>query len=189
VEDTTLVKIFPLRNADPTETANLITTLFPDDTSTANTGAGLFRPFGFAGGFGGGRGGNNAASGSSDRMKKMSHVSAVPDPRTRSLVVTAGKDLMPEIEQMVATLDARDDGKLKVHVYPLANAEPIDVIQVLQNMFPSTVNTGSSQSQLNSQTSNPLLNRSQTLLQQQNNTQTSAFGNTTGSGSTTGRGF
>jgi general secretion pathway protein D len=189
VEDTTVVKIFTLRNADPVEMANLLTELFPDQSTTVGQSAApaLFRPFGFGGlGGGGGGRGNNAAPAESDRMKKLSHVGAVADPRTRSVVVTAGKDLMPDIEGMVAQLDASESGKMKVHVIALDNAEPIDIVTILTSMFPSSTTLGASASSLTSATANPLLNHAQTVLQQFNNSTVSSFGSGSGSGSRTG---
>jgi len=61
-EDFTVLKVFRLANADPTETADLLTSLFPDDSRSGGNsqspfagGGGGFRRF--FGGFGGGQGG------------------------------------------------------------------------------------------------------------------------------------
>ncbi len=192
VEDTTEMRVFHLRNADPSEMADLITSLYPDDTGSTDASRNLPVRFGFGGfpfGGGGGGRGNTGAETPSDRMKKMAHVIAVPDRRTSSLVVTAGTNVMEQIADMVTNLDARTDHKMVMHIIPLANAEPVDVQNILQSMFPATTTGGSSpSSSANTSMSNPLLSRQQTQLQQQNNSATStSFGS--GPGASTGRGF
>jgi type II secretory pathway component GspD/PulD (secretin) len=190
VEDTTMIKVFHLKNADPSEMADLLTSLYPDDTGS--TDASRQQPrFGFGGFFGGGGGGRQTGDTPSDRMKKMSHVSAVADKRTSSLVVTAATNVMNDIANMIDDLDSRNDHKMSVHIIPLVNADPIDVQNILQDLYtaPSTSGSSRSGSSTSASTSNPLLNRQTTLLQQQNNTATSSsFGSGSGSGST-GRGF
>ena len=181
VEDTSEVHVFHLKNADPVEMADLLTSLFPDDTSSTDATRAQPRiSFGF-----GIPGAQPASSGSGEsaRMKKMGTVVAVADRRTASLVVTAGKDLMPAITNLVQDLDLRTDRKQSAHIIPLANADPVDVQQILQDIFQSSSassRTGSSSS--SSTTSNPLLNRQTTLLQQQNSTSSSSFGSGSGSG-------
>lgn len=134
VQDLTELRVFRLKNADPTETADLLTSLFPDTTSTQNTGG---RGGGFA--FGGGpfgQGGNrNASTATSDRSKKMGKVIAVPDARTGSVVVSAAKELMPQITEMVVQLDASNAKKQKVVVYNLENANTAEVEAVLRSLF------------------------------------------------------
>ena len=77
-EDTTKIQIFPLKNSDPTEMVTLITSLFPDPTTTAGRGNTAGRG---AGGFqvAGGRG---ATSGTSDRTLAQKKVVAVVEART-----------------------------------------------------------------------------------------------------------
>lgn len=137
VQDVTEVRVFTLKNADPTELANQFATLFPNDNSSTGTQ----NPMGFIfgggrGGFGG-RGGGAAASAAnkSDRARKMGMVTAVPDPRTSRLIVTASKTLMPQIADMVAELDSAPGKREIVGVYDLQNADPTDVQQILQDLF------------------------------------------------------
>ena len=81
-------------------------------------------PFFMRGPFGGGRGGATATANSSERMKKMGRVLAVPDPRTSSLIVMASKTLMPQIADMIAELDSDKGRKEVVGFYDLQNADP-----------------------------------------------------------------
>ena len=112
--------------------------LFPDETKTSNTGNQNQPGFRFGGGFGGP--GNNNANRSnqpteSERAKKKGRVLAVADQRTSSIIVSAAKDLMPEIEAMVQQLDSSPARKQKVYFFPLENADPQQVVQILQDMF------------------------------------------------------
>lgn len=108
VQDITEVRVFKLKNSDPSEMADLLANLFPDDSrSTDSNNRQQFR-FG-GGGFGGfGGGGNrNAAATESDRSKKKGRVLAVPDSRTSSIVVSAAHDLMVQIAPMMGGFNRR----------------------------------------------------------------------------------
>jgi type II secretory pathway component GspD/PulD (secretin) len=170
-EDVTQVRVFHLQNADPGEMADLLSSLFPDDSSSqtdasrqiqfGGPGGGPFGPFG-----GGRQGGNANASGDqSNRMKKMGKVIGVADRRTQSIVVTASKSLMPEIEAVIHQLDANPANKQHIYAVSLKNADPQDVANILQDLFPASSTSRNSSSANSSQTS-PLATRSSTLLQQ-----------------------
>jgi type II secretory pathway component GspD/PulD (secretin) len=176
VDDVAMVKVFHLKNSDPGETADLLANLFPDDTNQSDAsrqiqfggrGGGFPFPFGV-------RGGNTSSSDPSDRMKRMGRVVAVADRRTQSLVVTASKDLMPQIEAMISELDDNPANKMHIHIVTLKDADPQDIATALQDIFPASNNSrsGSANSSLNTQ--NPLTTRSTTLLQQQNQQQNSS---------------
>src|SRR5439155_15356983 len=154
-EDVTVVKVFHLQHADPSETADLLTNLFPDDSRSGGNQTpmqfggpgGFFRRMMGGGGpgggaFGPGGGGGAAATGGNDpqsqRLKKRYRVVAVADPRTSSVVVTASKDLMEQIQGVIAELDPDDANTRSVAVYRLENAEPQEAMQVLQDMFNKT---------------------------------------------------
>ncbi|MGH7972417.1 MAG: secretin N-terminal domain-containing protein [Limisphaerales bacterium] len=181
VTDVTEVRVFHLVNADPTELADQLSQLFPDETTSNNQnqrGGGRFRFFG---------GANNNQNTSSDRMKKKGRVLAVPDPRTSSLVVSAAGDLMPQIAEMVERLDASPAKKEVVRVYDLQNADPQDVNQIMQDLFQRSGNIRANNNN-NARTSllgqgNPLTQRA--TQQQQNMTTTSgSFGSNRGGSST-----
>jgi type II secretory pathway component GspD/PulD (secretin) len=138
-ENITELRVFPLTYADPQEMADILTSLFPDDSRSDTTrsavqfGRGPFGMFGGRGGFGGA----NTQTGASTRARQKGRVTAVPDPRTASLIVSAASDLMPQIAEMIAQLDANPAKKQKVFVYSLQNADVDSVQQVLQEMFQS----------------------------------------------------
>jgi general secretion pathway protein D len=183
VTDTAELRVFRLTNADPSEIADQLAQLFPDETNSNGNNQNNNVPFFFRGR--GGFGQNNAAATteSSERMKKMGRVLAVPDPRTSSIIVTASKTLMPQIAEMVAELDS-DKGKREVVSYfELQNADPQDVYQNLQDLFNrSTVRMQNNNNQ------NTFLGRNNPLTQRQTQNQQSTGGNTTTGFGTTGGG-
>jgi general secretion pathway protein D len=179
VEDITTIRVFPLANADPTDMANELAGLFPDETSSTDAGGPQIQ---FSGQ--GGRGGQavgarqgpaDNASDPDSRTQKLGRVLAVPDPRTSSLLVSAAKSLMPEIEVVVTQLDAREGGRQKIHSLSLRYADGPDVQRVIQDLFPS----GNTSVATTSQT-DPLTTRSQNMW---NNQLSSGIG----SGVTTGQ--
>jgi type II secretory pathway component GspD/PulD (secretin) len=62
----------------------------------------------------------------------------VPDQRTSSIIVSAAKELMPQIAEMIAQLDSSPAKKQKVYVYSLENADVQQVEQILKGMFERT---------------------------------------------------
>lgn len=171
VDDVTVLRVFHLKNADPTYLSQQLATLFPDDSRNQNnqSGRGGFQflgggPFGgrggFGGGFGGGLGGRGGANNAqqSERMKKMGRVLSVPDARTGSIMVSAAAELMPQIAQMIEELDADPARKQKVFVYSLENANVQDVEELLSDMFQGA-NNQISRRRTQNQNNNALNNR------------------------------
>ncbi len=162
-EEMTLVQVFRLEFADPTEMAALLTSLFADGGSTSGSsttpqfggGRGGFRDF-FRGG---GGGGESSSSGNSQnqRIKKRTKVTAVADARTSSVVVSATSGLMEQIVEMVKQLDANPAKKQKVYVYEVNPGDVAQVQQVLEDMFASSSNNRNNSR--NSQQNNALQNR------------------------------
>lgn len=158
VTDVTEVRVFHLKNSDPQEMADILSGLFPDDTKTDGNNAQVqFNRGGPFGGGGGGRGGA-AATATSSRNKKQGRVIAVADQRTASVIVSAAKQLMVQIEEMVAQLDSNPAKKQKVFVYSLENADVQNVEEILRGMFESQ-NARNNQSTTRQNTTNPLNNR------------------------------
>ena len=139
--------------------ASLLTDLFPDDSKSNDTSRNQVRFGGgpFGGPFGGGNRGAAAAGNDSERMKKKGRVLAVADQRTSSVVVSAARDLMGQIEQMVQQLDTSTARRQKVFVYSLENADVQQVEQILRGMFERNTTTMNRNNQ--NQTS-PLTTRS-----------------------------
>lgn len=129
VEDVTEIRVFRLEHADPQETAGLVTSLFPDTaTQQSQQRGGGFR------GFGGG-GADGQAAGQTTRLMRQSRVLAVPDHRTRSVVVTAARETMTQIESMVRQLDSDPARQQRVFVFEVQNTDPTTVQQTLDSLF------------------------------------------------------
>ena len=151
----TEIRVFPLKYANPNDVATELGQVFPSGSSS---GSQLPIRFGGGGpgGFGGGGPGGfframmaaNAGGGSSDnnRAQKQSQVTAVADSRTQSIIVMASKDLMVEIAGMMDQLDVPSERDQKVFVYHMANGDPQEALQVLENTFPSSTTSGRSSS-------------------------------------------
>ncbi len=162
------MKIFKLQNADPYEMAQLLTNLYAAPTQGAGgrgttagqfgtagrggfPGAGGFGGFGgFPGGFTGGGGtggtrGGGTTGGTTGRGGRGTTtgartvpVVAVADPRTLSVIVTASKDQMPDIAEMVTQLDQASGRKQEAFIYTMENANVKQVETILKNLFPSS---------------------------------------------------
>jgi type II secretory pathway component GspD/PulD (secretin) len=171
------MRVFRLKNADPTEMAQLIMNLFSSTTTSAVGGRGQAGGFGgaagllgalvgggrggaafggaggAAGGFGGGGGGGGRGGGGGGRngastaASRVTPVVAVPDPRTYSIIVTASKDAMPQIAEMVAQLDSDSARRQKVFVYTMENADVKQVETILKNVFQSSNTRSTTSSQ------------------------------------------
>ncbi len=132
-----------------------------------------------------------ASSGSNtQRLKKRARVVAVADRRTTSIVVTASKDMMPQLEQIVAELDANPAHKQSVQIYQLQNAAPRQLVKVLQDLFDKS-GTSASRSRSSSSTETDPLETRSTQPQQSTSTSSSrpgAGGGGAGSGGAAGMG-
>ncbi|MBN2327083.1 MAG: hypothetical protein JXR73_08000 [Candidatus Omnitrophica bacterium] len=139
-EDITEICVFTLQFADAVETADILTELFPDESSSNQNQ--------FAPRFG--RGGppmpgmqtqnQNQNQNQSQRQLQQTTVRAVADPRTNSIVVTAASETMIQIRQMIEQLDSRSDRKQKVFVYRLEYADVENVTTILRNIFEGQTN-------------------------------------------------
>lgn len=181
VEDITEIRVFRLQHADPQETADLLASLFPDPTASQSNQGGRFGGF-FRGPFGERGGDNSSSSSQSDRLKKQTKVIAVPDNRTRSVVVTAARDTMEQIGRMIEQLDSDPSRKQKVFVYEVQNTDPETVQQTLEDLF-SGQSTSSSRNRNTTGQAGSQLN---TRAQQQNQSTSRRTGNT---GTTGNRNF
>jgi general secretion pathway protein D len=194
IDTVSAVRVFPLKNADPIEMAQLLTSLFTTTTTTPSPTFGGFGGGGFggrsggfagsgAGGNGGGAGsfggaggaGRNSRFGASPAGGRTTPVIAVADPRTFSVVVTASKAQMPEIAQMIGQLDTSSARKQKVFVYTMANADVKQVETILKNLFQSSNTRGSSSTQ-----ADPLSTRASNNSQTTTTTQNLSIGGTSG---------
>ncbi|MDO8542641.1 MAG: secretin N-terminal domain-containing protein [Opitutaceae bacterium] len=144
------MRVFKLHNADPIEMASLLMNVFQMGSS------------GVTGSSGASRTSASSKSGKSQKSTRKSSgggsstsaaargafttpIVAVADPRTYSVIVTASKDDMPDIAEVIAQLDSSSERKQKVFVYTLENADVRQVENVLRGLF-QTSNARSSTS-------------------------------------------
>lgn len=185
------MKIFKLKNADPYEMATLLTNLYSTTALAGANGrggqnaqnifgggrggfgaaggglAGLAAAFG--GGGGGGRGGNGggvgARGGRGGATGRTVPVVAVADPRTYSVIVTAAKEQMPDITEMVTQLDASSGRKQEVFIYTMENANVKQVETVLKNLYPSSTGRTTTNNQPDALTTRATTNAQQNTVQ------------------------
>ncbi len=154
----TEIRVFRLKHASPIDVASELASIFPSSTS----GSAAQSPTRFSGRGGGGGGASffqrmasaasaaTAGGGANDRVKKAMQVNVVPDARIQAVIVTAPKDLMDQIADMMTDLDVPSTRDQKVFVFQMKNGDPQQAAQVLQSMFQSSGSTrtgsGSSQS-------------------------------------------
>ena len=137
--DDVQIRLFALHNADCSEVANELTTVFPDPNGQRSDG-GNSRNYGVAQvmgnlGYGGGAG---SGSGMSERKRRQVTVTAVPDPRTQSVIVTASKSTMSQIELLIKQMDANPAGRMRLFVYQPVYADVLDMAPALQDLFQSS---------------------------------------------------
>lgn len=98
-------------------------------------GGGGLGGFGGAGGlaqfFGGGATGGRGQNGNSTRP--AAKVTAVADQRMQSVLVSAPKNLMGQVEEIIKELDVESQKVPHVTVVPLENADPTVVLKALQD--------------------------------------------------------
>ena len=141
-------KTFSLQHAEPNQLADQISPIFPDASRPDSAPGFGFRFGGQGGPFGDG---GNGKGTSDNRDQKLNKVSAIPEPPTRSITVTAPAQVMPHVSEMVRQLDS-DARHEQVKVFELANAAPQDVKQILEELFQRSGNTpaGGARNQRNS---------------------------------------
>ena len=172
-ESETEIRVFRLQHASPIDVASELASVFPSSSSSGSQspiqfgGRGGRAGGGFGGGgragggFGGRGGGGNPFAAlfgggantdpTQQRIQKATQVTAVADSRIQAVIVTAPKDLMSQIADMMTELDVPSDRDQTVATIQLQNADPQQVAQVLQNMFGgSTTSRGGTSSTQNS---------------------------------------
>jgi hypothetical protein len=145
-EDVTEVKVFHLQYHDPVEVANLLTQVFSDQNGQNGQTAPI--RFGGLGGFGGGRGGgrgggnpfaqffgrggqggqNGQQAGNQGSIRPRAKVVVVADQRMQSVLVTAPKDVMAQVEEVITQVDKESEKVPHVTVVHVDNAD-VTVLQ------------------------------------------------------------
>jgi type II secretory pathway component GspD/PulD (secretin) len=186
-EAETEIRVFRLKHASPADVAATLAGVFPSSGSGGSTQS----PVRFGGGGDGPgsffrrmMGGSGSSSGSNDRVKKATAVTAVADARIQAVIVTAPKDLMEQIAVMMTDLDVSSTRDQKVYVFKMNNGDPQQAVQVLQNMFQSG---GASRSGSGSSANSALMQRAQNNATQAGSTSTGTSGFGSGTGNTGGR--
>lgn len=162
VDDITELQVFALKFADAYEMSEILKDLFDDSNEEQTSSRGGFR-FGRGGESSRGRSRSSSSSDESPRVQAMTRVSAVPDARTNSVIVSAASNLMSQIERMILQLDSDSSKKQKVYVYSLDNADVDNVATILRGMFESqssTLNNRNNSNRSGQSNNNPLSNRS-----------------------------
>jgi len=132
-DDLVEIRIFGLHHADATDMANQITSLFPDpiQANPQNNGRGIGAQFVAA------SMATPPGAELSDRRKKQATVIAVPDPRTQSVIITASKDTLVQIANIIADLDSNAAGLKRVYDYRPEYADVADLQGPMSDLFGS----------------------------------------------------
>lgn len=174
----TEIRVFPLKYANPTDVANELGQIFPNNSSNNQNQLPIrFRnPF-FRRMMAAANNNNNQNA----AIQKQSEVIAVADARTQSVIVSASKDLMEQIAGMIEQLDVPSPRDQKVFVFHMKNGDPQQAMQILQNMFPSTSGTtaggsGTSSSSQNSALQNRAIQNATSMGSSSSSSTTTGFG-------------
>ena len=133
------IKVFQLEYADATSAAQLISQLFEQEDARAGESTRRF-PFPFMGGDrGGGRGSRDRES---DAQGREQTVIAAADDRTNTLVVSAPPEQLAVIEGIVKELDSNPSEEESFFIYPLKNADAVNLEEVFNAIFSETTTAG-----------------------------------------------
>jgi len=184
----TSIQVFPLKYANPNDVVTMLAGVFPSGTGSNPTSIGGGRGGrgggGFAALFGGGAGaGAGGGNSSQARVQKAQQVLAVADSRTQSVVVTASKDMMPQIAEMISEVDVDSERDQKVYTYHLDTADPYEAAQVLQSMF------GGNTTRNNNSTTADVRTQRAAASSTTTSTSSTGFGTSTSGGSRTSGGL
>lgn len=122
------VRVFRLRNADATETASQIKSMFDMTSTTASTtGGGNSRNQRI-------QGGQQQSAPTGGGMLPSQQVDVVADARTNSVIVKASIEYMGVIEKMVQELDAQQSEDAQIIVYDPRNVDPAVLVELLRSV-------------------------------------------------------
>ncbi len=134
ISDVSETRIFRLLHADAVELADQVTRLYSETLNqTGQNGRRGNQGRGDRGDGGGDRRGQSTQP--SQRALLQTQVVAVGDPRTNSLVVTAARETMIDISEMIGRLDSTDAKRQRVFVHSLEHADVDGVAAVLRGML------------------------------------------------------
>lgn len=142
------LKVYPLQFADAKSLADLIKQLFsPPDSgrSGANnnnnnaTGNFLRVP-------GGARGFNPGNAAPDTGQTPVSRISAVADEHGNAVIVSAPEAMLPGITTLIAEVDVPVDDIASIQVFPLENADPVEMAGELADLFPNDTSSADASS-------------------------------------------
>ena len=137
VDEITELRVFDLVHADAFEMSEILTNLFSDENGQNSQTRSSPRYSRSSSSSSSSRSSRSSSSKESSRSQSMNQVTAVPDPRTNSLIVWAAANMMPQLERMIQQLDSSNSRQQKVFVYNLDNADVDNVATILRGMFES----------------------------------------------------
>ncbi len=157
ISSVSTIRVFPLKYADAKELVNAVKELFaPPTTQNNDRRSQLMNRFfgggGGPGGFGGGGpggvgGGGGTRGGSAGGNPAATRVVAVADERSNSLIVSAPEDSLPIIEKLVKEVDLPVADVTELRVFHLKNADPVEMSELLAELFPDDTKSNSNNSQ------------------------------------------
>lgn len=136
-------KVYPLKNADATETTKVLSEIFKKETQAAERDA---SPFGRMFEMFGGRRNQGEQQGPTAKSVASQIVRIVADTRTNSVVCVATEENMKTIHTLIEQLDAKSVEIIKLKCYPLQYGDATEVAKVVTEIF-SEQGSSSSQSQ------------------------------------------
>ena len=135
------IEIYALEYADAEEMANAITQVF----SSANTGGGAAAARGGRGGVANFRGIMGAATQTSTASRGAAglvDVTAVPDTRTNSVIVSAAEGMHPQIADLIRSLDTSAMDMAEIRVFVLQHADAEETAALVTSVFQNQQNQG-----------------------------------------------
>jgi len=173
-QEVTIMRVFHLKHADPGEISDELTTMFPSgntstDQNNRTMGMRFMPPWM--------QQQQSSSSSQSARMKRELSVTTVADRRTQSVIVTASREMMEQIDGVIKDLDQGTEGVQKVTALDFGAADPATVQETMQGLF-SSANNGRNQ-QSSTQNATPIGNR---YVGNANNQTTTAQSATTSAG-------
>lgn len=133
ISDISTLRVFMLKYADATDIAKIINEVFKVPTTTQQRSRDSRPPF-----FDRGRenrDGHSSSQTDSQALQAASHVAAVADENTNSVVVSAPEEVMPTIEKLIDEVDVTSLDITEVRVFPLKYADAQEMTDIIENIF------------------------------------------------------
>lgn len=132
------VRVFHLKYADATNTAQLINQIFQEDQQATQRTRERGDPFSRMRRLFRGPGGEQSST--TDSARPSVNVSAAADERTNTVVVSAPSDVMEVVDRVIKDLDSKPGEELTIFTYHLKNAQADNLKTVLNNLFTEMAN-------------------------------------------------